>query len=98
MHEILCFLIHLCSSSSLKVPLFTGILILSVICYTALRRLLYLEPLLDHITDVEQAILTRDASIFSIQDLPGKGKGVIALRDIKVRERALRPVVLLMTR
>ncbi|KAK7464709.1 hypothetical protein VKT23_005915 [Stygiomarasmius scandens] len=46
------------------------------------------------VLDMERAIAERDASIFEVRDLPGKGKGMVAVRDIEqgeliIRERPL---------
>jgi hypothetical protein len=39
---------------------------------------------MDSTLDWDEQQKVRDAGLFEVRDIPGKGKGVVALRDIKV--------------
>ncbi|KAF8827402.1 hypothetical protein HHX47_DHR4000378 [Lentinula edodes] len=59
--------------------------LISVACYFALRELPYGSVQRQiAIQATEDDLEARDASIFSVQGIPGKGKGIIAVRNIKV--------------
>ncbi|KAH7870315.1 uncharacterized protein C8R40DRAFT_651344 [Lentinula edodes] len=78
--------------STPKVPTLLAIMVLiSVACYFALRELPYGSVQRQiAIQATEDDLEARDASIFSVQGIPGKGKGIIAVRNIKRGEVVLR--------
>lgn len=59
--------------------------LISVACYFALREIPYgFVQSQSAIQATEDDLEARDASIFSVQGIPGKGRGIIAVRNIKV--------------
>ncbi|KAJ3999858.1 hypothetical protein F5050DRAFT_1851328 [Lentinula boryana] len=76
-----------------KAPALLGFMVaLLVACYFLLTR--RYEHVQNRNVVLDDDFEARDASIFSVQEIPGKGKGVIAVRDIKrgevvIRERPL---------